>query len=66
MNFDTFETFRSVESKYGRLALITILDMTEDDIKANRIAFGKRTSSKEYMKIFKRSFKIWQRHLRYS
>ncbi len=42
-----------------------ILDV-ENDIKVNRVAFGKRTSSKEYMRIFKRSFKIWQRELKFS
>lgn len=66
MNFDTFDLFKAIENKYGKLALKTILNMTEDDIKANRIAFGKRTSSKEYMNIFKRSFRIWQRYLKYS
>lgn len=66
MNFSQFKLFSLIEIKYGKTVLKDIINMTEDDIKANRIAFGKRTSSKEYMRIFKRSFKIWQRELKFS
>lgn len=66
MNFNVFEVFKLVECKYGKQVLKDIVEMTEDDIKFNRVAFGKRTSSIEYMKIFKRSLNIWERHLRFS
>lgn len=66
MNFNVFQVFELVEFKYGNEVLKDVMKMTDDDIKANRVAFGKRTSSKEYMKIFKRSLGIWERHLRFS
>lgn len=66
MNFNAFKVFKVVECKYGNEVLKDVMKMTDDDIKANRVAFGKRTSSKEYMKIFKRSLSIWERHLRFS
>lgn len=65
MNFSQFNLFNLIEIKYGKDVLKDIMNMTEDDIKANRISFGKKTSSKEYMRIFKRSFKIWQRQLKF-
>lgn len=66
MNFNVFEVFKLVECKYGNEVLKDVMKMTDDDIKANRVAFGKRTSSREYMNIFKRSLNIWERHLRFS
>lgn len=63
MNFNNFRLFSLIENKFGKNALKLIVNMTEDDIKTNRVAFGKKTSSKEYMRIFKRSFKIYKNQL---
>lgn len=50
--------FKSVALQFGDKILKDALDITSKDIQFNRVSFGKRTSSNEFMKIFFRSLSL--------
>lgn len=58
MGIAEIQAFKQVILLHGKKVLNVALDITEKDIKANRVAFNKRTSSKEFMAIFYRSLDL--------
>lgn len=55
------EIFDDVKKHQGIDYLSKVIKATDDDIKANRIAFNKRTNSKEYIDIFNITNKVFQK-----
>ena len=58
MGIAELQAFKQVEILHSKNILNMALDITEKDIKANRVAFNKKTSSKEFMAIFYRSLDL--------
>ena len=58
MGIAEIQAFKEVIKKRGKDTFNRALDITEKDIKDNRVAFNKRTSSKEFMTIFYRSLDL--------
>lgn len=58
MGLAELQCFKQVEILHGKKVLNMALDMTGDDIKANRVAFNKKTNVKEFMRIFFRSVNV--------
>lgn len=50
--------FKTVKNQYGGNVLKEALKMTTDDIKANNILLGKKTSSLDFMVVFYRSLSL--------
>ena len=50
-----------VLKEYGSKVLNRVMDMTTADIKANRIPFDRRTSSKDFMAIFYMNLNVYLR-----
>ena len=50
--------FKEVEQAYGHHVLKNALQMTTDDIRFNKIVFGKRTSSRDFMDVFFKSLRL--------
>ena len=46
-----FKFLRNLKSEVGESSFRIILNMTEADIKFNRVGFGKRTSPKKFIEI---------------
>ena len=57
-----FKFLKSVEKKYGKEVLGQALEVTSQDIKFNRIGFGKVTKSVDFIKIFNRSLSLCVRY----
>ena len=53
-----FKFLKAVEKKYGKSVVSQALDVTTQDIKFNRIGFGKLTNPVDFIKIFNRSLKL--------
>lgn len=53
-----YRFLKVVEKKYGKSVLDQALDVTTQDIKFNRIGFGKLTKPVDFIKIFNRSLKV--------
>ena len=47
--------FNNIKNIGGKAALDKAMEVTTDYIKTNRIALGKKTSTREFMTIFDRS-----------
>lgn len=53
-----YKFLKAVEKKYGKSLMVQALDVTTQDIKFNRVGFGKLTNSVDFIKIFNRSLKL--------
>lgn len=53
--------FDNVKQQYGRDFLREVINATDNDVKANRVAFCKRTSPEEYIEIFTRTCNLFIR-----
>ena len=58
MKINEIDIFKMVEENFGENLLKEALKITTDDIKANNISLGKKTSTKEFMGIFFKSLKL--------
>lgn len=61
MGNDELYLLKYTKENCGKKLFSAALQMTTDDIKFNRIGFGKKTNSKEFMTIFFRSIDICAR-----
>lgn len=61
MGKDEIKEIEGVIKEYGSKVLKRVMEMTTADIKANRISFSKRTSSKDFMDIFHMSLNTYLR-----
>ena len=57
-----FKFLKSVEKKYGKSVVSRALEITTQDIKFNRIGFGKVTKSVDFIRIFNRSLSLCIRY----
>lgn len=62
MGNDELYLLNDTKQNCGETIFKDALQMTTDDIKFNRIGFGKKTNSKEFMTIFFRSVDICSRY----
>lgn len=58
MTSKNLKFIKLAEKLYGKKAVSNALEVTTEDIKFNRVGFGKLTNARDFMKIFYCSLKI--------
>ncbi|MBI6052326.1 hypothetical protein [Clostridium perfringens] len=55
-----FKKIQELKKKYSSEVFKGILSTVEEDVKFNRIKFGKRTNQKEFLKILNITECVWR------